>query len=464
MGILGNYSKSKIDSILLFSISLTWTSRALTFIAFPNPVSAPDSPTYYSGDFLNFDLVSFTGHAARGWFVPAIYSLMPTSSALEFMQLCISGTAWTYLLVVVAQTKILSKRYTRILLIILAVLAASAQVIQHDTTILSTSLTNSVFILIIALLIRIRFVPKQQSFTLFSILICGTVLSIQKTTFFPFAMVLTILGLMAAWKFLSLPIKTSLLVSVLIVGVFVTSVGSNVNNSWQVSYSGQTLLWQLGGQSPSAREFGQHLIRANAPRCITNDVPYENLDISIGKILNNCPPGAQFLKSSIQREFVMFALTHPKATARLAGFGLGAAFTDSASNYGNAVSILPRSFSGYFFGETYPNIANSNVQSQVEGMDILKSGKALWLFTPIAFWLFMGACSAIFSQNKRRDNLYLALIMAASIFQAAFMVILLPSEWVRQTSPFIIGALITSIILSLKLFEAISETKSNSDK
>lgn len=464
MGILGNYSKLKIDGILLFSIIIIWTARALTFIAFPNPVSAPDSPTYYSGDFLNFDLVSFTGHAARGWFVPAIYSLMPSSSALEFMQLCLSGMAWTYLLVVVAQSKILNKKYTSILLIILAVLATSAQVLQHDTTILSTSITNSVFFLLLALVIRIRFISRKPNFTLFGILICGTLLSIQKSTFLPFAAVLTLLGLIVVWKTLSLPMKASLIVCALLVGVFVTSLGSNVNKSWQVSYSGQTLLWQLGGQSQSAREFGQHLILANAPRCITDDVPYKNLDISIGKILNDCPSGAKFLKSSIQREFAVFALTHPKATAKLAVFGLGAAFTDSASNYGNAVSILPKSLSGIFFGETYPNIANSNVQSQVEGMDILKSGKALWIFTPIVFWLLMGACSAIFSQNKRRENLYFALIMAASVFQAALMVILLPSEWVRQTSPFIIGALIISIILSLKLFEAISESKTTPGK
>lgn len=464
MGLLKRINVARQDRVLALSILILWVSRITTFIAFPQPVSAPDSGTYYLGEFLNFDLVSLTGHAARGWFIPAIYSFMPNALSLEFVQLFVSATVWTFLLVTIKQSKILNAKFTKYLVIVLAILGSSAQVIQHDTTILATSITNSIFILLLALLIRVKFIPGNPIFSLSSILAFGFILSVQKTTFLPIAVAMFLLSLFTAHKLASMKVKALFIALSLMAMLLTISIGSNVNKSWQVSYSGQTLLWQLGGQSPSATEFGSYLIERGAPSCITKDAPFGNLDISIGKILNECPAGSAYIESSIQKDFILFALTHPAATAKLAIFGMGAALTDSASNYGNAVSILPRSFSAIFFGESYPSIVNNKVDSQVEGMNFLNSGKAIWLFTPLFFWLLLALCGTFISRSQRKDNYYLLFIMAICLAQAFFAVILLPSEWVRQTSPFILGALITSVILTLKLAEAISEEKSNSDK
>ena len=464
MGILKRINVAKQDGVLALSILILWVSRITTFIAFPMPVSAPDSGTYYSGEFLNFDLVSLTGHAARGWFIPAIYSLMPNALSLEFVQLFISATVWTFLLVTIKQSKIVNIKFTKYLVIVLAVLGSSAQLIQHDTTILATSITNSIFIFLLALLIRVKFISGKSKMTLSGILAFGFILSVQKTTFLPIAVVMFLLSLFAVNKLISIKVK-ALFVALSLMAILLTiSIGSNVNKSWQVSYSGQTLLWQLGGQSPTATEFSSYLIERGAPSCITEDAPFGNLDISIGKILNECPAGSAYIESSIQKDFILFVLTHPVTAAKLAIFGMGAALTDSASNYGNTVSILPRSFATIFFGESYPNIVNNNVESQVEGMNFLNSGKAIWLFTPLLSWLLLALCGTFFSRSQRKDNHYLLFIMAICLAQALFAVILLPSEWVRQTSPFILGALITSIILTFKLAGAISEEISNSDK
>ena len=462
MGILEKLSTAKLNILLSALILALWGTRLVTFAAFPKPISAPDSGTYYSGDFLNFELVSLTGHAPRGWFVPLLYAVMPNSVALEFMQLSFSAAVWTFLLVTIANANILNPKPTRILLVLLMILGSSAQVIQHDTTILATSINNSLFILILAFLIRIKFLPVYPKFYLLCILVIGFFLSIQKTTFLTIAIVFISLGLYSVRRILQPRAITSFVIIALFSGLFVVSVGTNVNNTWQVSYSGQTLLWQLGGQSPVAEDFSQYLDEVKAPSCITEDAPYDDLDISIGKILNDCPGGVSYLKSSIQRDFFFFALSHPQAVAKLAIFGMGAALSDSASNYGNAVSIFPKSFSEVFFGESSPDISNTNIESQVAGMDFLNSGKPFWIFTPLIFWVLFGLCGVLFSRAQRKENLYLLTIVAANLSQAIFAVVLLPSEWVRQTSPFILGTLIFSAILSLKFVETIFVTRPSS--
>lgn len=463
MGLLKIAHRVKGDLPLAFSIFILGVSRLATYIAFPQPVSAPDSGTYYSGEFLNFDLVSLTGHAARGWVVPAIYSFMPNQSSLELLQLIFSAIVWSFLLITIKHSKILSQKFTSYVVLFLAILGSSAQVIQHDSTVLATSIGNSLFVLLLALLIRIKYSPERKTITLFGILLIGFLLSVQKTTFLPIAIAITLMGLFTVRKHQTIRVTTSFIVLTFIAGVSIISIGTNVNNSWQVSYSGQTLLWQLGGQSPSAEEFAQHLTDRGAPGCITEEAPFENLDISIGKIINECPSGSEYIKSSIQREFVVFALTNPVATAKLAIFGIGAAITDSASNYGHAVSILPRSLSALFFGESYPSIVNNTVDSQVAGMDFLNSGKAIWLFTPILFWLLLGISCVFISRDRNYEDYFLLAIMAMNFVQAILVVILLPSEWVRQTSPFILGTLIISVVLTGKLAETIFEAKSNFD-
>lgn len=463
MGLLNVMFRVSRDLLLTFSVFILWFSRLATYIAFPQPVSAPDSGTYYSGEFLNFDLVSLTGHAARGWVVPAVYAFMLNQTNLELVQLVFSAIAWTFLLLTIKHSRILTQKFTSYTIFLLAILGSSAQVIQHDSIILATSIGNSLFVLLLALLIRIRYCLQRKTLTLFGILFIGFLLSVQKTTFLPIAIAITLLSFLTVRKTLTIRAKTSFIALTLLAVVSIVSVGSNVNNSWQVSYSGQTLLWHLGGQSPSAEEFAQYLSDRGAPDCITEEAPFENLDASIGKIINECPSGSDYLKSSIQRDFIVFAISNPAATAKLAIFGFGAAITDSASNYGNAVSILPRSFASMFFGESYPSIVNNNVDSQVAGMNFLNSGKAIWLFTPILFWIIFGLYGFIISRAMNHSSYFLLAIMAMNLIQAALVVILLPSEWVRQTSPFILGTLIISVILSGKSAETIFEAKSNCD-
>ena len=444
------------------AIGTIWLSRIITFLAFPRPVTAPDSSTYYTGNFLDFSLVSLTGHAARGWPVPLIYAFMPNSQSLELFQLLFSAFAWSLLIHVLHKAEIVSKKFNVYLILLITILGTSAQIVQHDTTVLSTSFTNSLFIVLLSIIFSIR--NQKSIISLILVVLISIILSIQKTTFTPFSLLVIGISLYSYRLQLTRKLKAIFVISSLVAGIFSILIGANVNNSWQISYSGQTLLWQLGGQSPVATEFAQYLRTSGAPDCITIDAPYANLDTSIGKILNECSEGSSYLKKSIQNDFLKFAITHPKATAKLGVLGLGAALTDSASNYGNAVTIFPRAITGLFFGETSPSLVNGTIDNQVEGFNIVNSGVAFWLYSPLIFWFFLGLCGGFISGENRAKSKLLITLMLGCLIQSLFVVILLPSEWVRQTSPFMTGALIASAILSVMLCETISLKAANSDK
>jgi len=447
-----------LTACLLF-VSIT---RLATFVAYPQGFRAPDTMTYFTDDFLNFDLVSLTGHASRGWVVPTLFAFMPNSASVIFLQLAIATIAWIYLLLTLS--KIITDRKVRtFILISTALLAAAPQITQHDTVILSTSITNSLFLALLTFLLRILH-SKQFSFNTFVVLIfIATMLMIQKSSFLPIVLVFVFLALYSKVHQSNLLQKLAVISLVIVSVGYSLIVGGNVNSNWQVSYSGQTLLWQLGGQSPVATEFAAHLKEKGAPLCLVEEAPYQNLDTSIGKILNDCPNGADFLKTGIQKEFISFLVSSPSSVVSLIVLGAGASSTNSASNYGGAVSVVPDFFSNIFFGTTSPNITESNVQDQVEGMNLINSGKPFWIFAPIFGWLLLAGFGFFFRSNRSREEFILYIALLFTLLQSAFVVVLLPSEWARQTSPYITGIFVLCILLAGKSMPVIFGLKSKHD-
>jgi hypothetical protein len=196
---------------------------------------------------------------------------------------------------------------------------------------------------------------------------------------------------------------------------------------------------------------------------LTLEAPYQDLNTSIGKILNDCPAGAKFLKEEIQREFFSFLVTNPRAMVELVVIGAGASSTNSASNYGGAVSILPKFLSDVFFGTTAPNITDSNVQDQVEGLNLIKSGKPFWVFAPIFGWLLLASIGLFFRKNLNREEYILYAVLFLLLLQSVLVVVLLPSEWVRQTVPFVITILVLAMLLSAKFIAAIFDLTTKRD-
>jgi hypothetical protein len=287
---------------------------------------------------------------------------------------------------------------------------------------------------------------------------------IQKTTFNSICVALLTITLILNWKSFKTKTKFGSISLIIVISACSLLIGANINANWQVSYSGQTLLWQLGAQSPASDSFSSYLKDKNAPKCITAEAPFQNLDTSIGKILNNCPAGAEYLKKSLQREFLSFLLTNPNAAIKLISIGFGATATSASSNYGPAVSIFPDFASKLFFGSTSPNIAESAISDQVEGMKLLDSGKSFWLFTPLFGWIFLAFLGMVMSRYSVKEDGFLYLALALCLLQSSLTFVLLPSEWVRQSSPFTISALIISLLLVTKHVTSISDLPTKNDR
>ena len=443
-----------LNPTLIICLLLIITSRIATYVAYPKGFRSPDTMTYYSGKFLNFDLVSFTGNSSRGWVVPMIFALMPSSSVLVLFQLLLSALAWVYLTLTLNQV-LTHLKIGIFVLICTTVVALAPQTIQHDTVILATSITNSLFVLLLSLLFKITYSKNISVKVYMTFLSVGTMLMLQKTSFFPIVLGVILLGSHSKWRQVNLTKKITASFLILTSIAYALIVGSNVNSSWQVSYSGQTLLWQLGGQSPVAHEFAEYLNKKGVPRCVISDAPYRDLDSSIGKVLNNCPSGVEFLKGGLQREFVYFVISNPGAAVELIVLGAGASATNSATNYGGAVSLLPKFLFEAFFGSTAPNITELKVENQVEGMNLINSNQPFWIYSPIFGWILMALIGFFARKNLHREELTLYFALVLNISQSALVVLLLPSEWVRQTSPYSLGILILSVFLTAKTFDAI---------
>ena len=464
MGLLSVKRSLKGSQILSVSIFLIIFTRLLTFLAFPTPKVSPDTPTYFSGKFLDFNLVSFWGNAARGWLVPFVYALMPNEICLGFFQLLFSGLAWSFLLTSIHAAKLMSPRSNNLAIIFMAILGSSSHIVQHDTSLLSTSLTNSIFILLISILLRARYVRNRELRNLIVGLFLAALLMIQKTSFIPISVGLSLALILSVYskrntrrRFFAVGVLT-------LITVYSISVGGNVDKNWQISYSGQTLLWQLGGQSPAAGEFSAFLKKEGAPACITNDAPFQNINISIGNILNSCPEASNYLKKGIQEDFAQFVISNPVPVAKLAVLGMGASVTSSATNYGNAVSVLPKFLTEIFFGSTTPSLLTNQVADQISGFNVFKSGAAFWIYAPFFGWVLLAMTSTFLRGQDRNKDILLYLILFLCLLQSVFVVVLLPSEWVRQTSPFMIGALITAVVLSMKNVMSIFEDVSKNGK
>jgi hypothetical protein len=129
---------------------------------------------------------------------------------------------------------------------------------------------------------------------------------------------------------------------------------------------------------------------------------------------------------------------------------MGAALTSSATNYGSAVSIVPKFVDDIFFGGTTPDLRSQNVSDQVSGLNVFKSGSAFWLGVPFVGWFFLTMVSALLRGREWKNDSFLYWILALCLFQSVLVVTLLPSEWVRQTAPFITGALVSTVVLTFK--------------
>jgi hypothetical protein len=119
------------------------------------PVRYPDSPTYRSKHgFLDFSLTSLTGNSIRPWGVTAWMALWPSDRALAVAQSLLAFVAWSALALAVAET-VQRTGVRRVVVVVLLLIPATAQVAGWDLAVLGESVSVSTGVLALAALIHL---------------------------------------------------------------------------------------------------------------------------------------------------------------------------------------------------------------------------------------------------------------------------------------------------------------------
>jgi hypothetical protein len=437
-------SRTQTTPILLLVLS-----KILTWLAFPSATLHPDSSSYSTGSSWNFSLVSFTGNSGRPWPVTFFFALFPNDSMRILAQLTLSAAVWIFLIITISKLG-LARKTQFLLSCFISAIGASPLVTQWDTTILGTSLMISNSVLIVALVIRTLYTKEFLRFNFIGLILVIQFFYLQKFSNLPFVLILMTIVFYRTWSTIYKKLRIGAVAATIIVFAWGTVMGININNSWEKSYSGSTLLWQLGSQSPTSLEFKTFLSKkADVPRCIYIEAPYRSINESIAKISNSCPESSEYLRGRFQKDFIEFAIKSPQSVIKLVSIGVGASFSSSSSHYGSSVSLFPSVATALITGDLSPDLRFSSIESQEDAYLELSEGEPKWLHLPILGFVCLALLLLILrlrNQAKKNEVLVGILFILANLIQLGVNFVLLPSEWVRQGAPFTISLLAFSVI------------------
>jgi hypothetical protein len=436
-----------LKSFIFFSLVL---SRLISFIAFPNPSIFPDSSTYLSEKFMDFGLVSFSGNSIRSWPTPLFYSIFPSSSLAVLAVMVISLFSWYFLINTILE-KIHDLKKKSFFAFGSTILSCSPFVIQWENSILAPALLTINLLLLLALSIKSLSENVGSRIYYLGILLSALFL-IQKSSNILIAV--TFAGIFLYRAFKKLTTQRKIIISFFTTTIFVYSgtVGINVDKHWKpISYSNQSLLWQLGGQSPAATKLVDYLkTNSNAPKCFWDDAPFQDINSGIVNIIDNCPGSINYINNNYSKDIRNFLLTNPIAAIKLVSIGFGATFTSSASNYGSAVGIFPDFTNSIFFGGVEPENYFTGSDSQVGAFNSLNSGKPIWIHAP-GFLVIFAPMLLLIGYRRRiqipQEMRFLPLIQLGLLLELALTYIAIPTEWARLGSHYFIASLFVGLTM-----------------
>lgn len=431
-----------ISSIEFFAALAIVLSRFTSWVQNPSGVVLPDSASYLPNSWLDFGQVSFLGESTRGWVVPLVYSVLPSPELRVGFQYFFGTLTWCLVILLVKQiaSNQMAFRFT---LLLIVVIACSPQVIQFEGAFLATSfLINFTVLYIFAIL----YLCKTKNFSprnlLMLSLLAWVCVSLKITNFF----LIPLMGIVAI-TFLKQHKFRKVLLAFLILNFVLQSQAlfSGLQNDkyWQYSYSGTAIMWHLGVQSPGAKDFKNYLVKQGAPKCILQNAPYRNISLELANISLTCPESGKYISHRIGRDLAKFLLTNPFATVKILSTGLGIAFTGTASNYAQAISVLPPGASNLIFGNVQPDFRTMGISDQNALAD--STNEPLWIFSPGLFLVFVGLLLAV-RRFRTQQNLIFVLIMMALLMLVAATVLILPSEWFRQNINLVVPLYLTSML------------------
>ena len=438
-------------------------SRATNLIAFPKPITQPDSSGYASTTIFDFSLVSLVGNSLRSWPSPLLFALMPSEVAKVMGQMMISILVWTYLGYVLLKL-FRSNQLKNILLITLVVFSTNPALLQWETVLLGQSLLISNFILLIALFVEIKF-NYSRSVAILSIVSC-TFLFLQKSSNIFVTLFFLIYFIFNIYKSSNKLFTLKLVSLFLLLFTYSALVNINVDKNWgTISYSGYATLYHLGAQSPAAPEVSLYLATIDdVPKCILSGAPYLDIGQSIKNIKQSCPESHKYISKNLSRDLFGYYFSNPKSLVKLISIGFGASFSQTAAHYGNVVSVLPSSVYDLVNGGTTPDFRIGGSKTQVEALSQINVGEPIWVYIPGAIWIGISIILFLYRsyghKKAAHEGLFVILILLLSV-NSVLTYIIVPTEWVRLSMPNTTIAIMIALVHLIYVYQN-QKTNSNS--
>lgn len=412
------------------------------------PSLYPDTGTYRTArSWLDFSLTSLDGNSLRPWGVTIWMALWPGDVAIELAQTLLSFVAWSTLALVVA-AGIGHAAVRRVVVVLLLVVACTAQVANWDGVIQGESVSVSAGLLTLAMALRFSRAPSWGLAAAF--LAPALWFSMTRPNVFVILVVwalgMVVIGLVRREALLWGTVAGGLVVISLYSYVYNVSTSDAWSKHYGYSKSAVAYAYPIGGFNPVAESVLVDLRRSDAPRCMipasATTTTSRGATLWVAQTSKACPGMNDWASRNWSGWWVAWLLHHPTATLRIIDTELPNSLSPSV--WGNVNAPVPDSVSQLFFGSVaLPQDAIKTKKYRTEPL-------LVWLAAAIALAIVGGTAK----RSRRGDwtpDSVLGLTAVGAVATAISSVLLI------QTAPYEVAreSLAAAVLLTTSLVVAV---------
>jgi hypothetical protein len=425
----GRFTRLSSDPVVRFML-LALGVIQLIEVSTRGPALYPDTDTYrVHGTWLDVSLTSLGGRSVRPWGVTVWMALWPGDEGIVLAQTVLAVLAWGTLAVVVAGG-LRRPLVRRIVVAVLLVISASAQVASWQLAILGESVSISSGILALALSIRMVRHPSWGRVVAF--LLAALWFTMTRPNTFPVLLAWAVAALLFGFRRQQRAVGVTVACALVAFSLYSYVYNVRSNPAWAASPNfGVTRTtvaygYPVSGNDPVGFQVLRDLRRSDAPKCMIPDIPE---DVSadgttawVQQTAATCPGMQAWLNAHWNGWWLSWLATHPGATLHIIGTELPNSL--SPPIWTGITSAVPLSVSTVFFGTS--GLPQSAIPTDTFGTQ------------PILIWLAVALGLAWLGRRRLRARASgTGLLLLATV--AGGLLSAISSGLLIQTAPFEVG-------------------------
>lgn len=427
---------------------LVFLPLKLAAMVVAGPSVYPDGETYrVPGSWLDFSLTSLDGHSLRPWGVTVWMALWPGDVAIEVAQTVLSFVVWSALALVVA-AGIRHATVRRVFVVLLLLVACTAQVSNWDGVMQGDSVSISSGVLAFAMALRFGQAPSWGRAA--ALLAVALWFSMTRPNVFPilvaWAVGMVVIGIARRQALLWASVAGGLA----LISVYTLAYNVRTDDAWDQAFGHSkttvAYAYPLGMFNPVATSVLPDLRQSDAPRCMIPESPVvvssRGTTRWAATTADACPGMDEWASKNWYRWWASWLLRHPGETWRIIETVLPDSLSPSV--WGNISSPVPDSVSQLFFGSAaLPQGANPDKSYRTQPV-------LLWL-AAAAVLAFVGAARGRWRRRDWTPDVLLGLTALGAVASA------ISSALIIQTAPFEVAqeSLAAAVLLSTSVVTAV---------